>query len=135
MTREDIRQININCMDMVVNGLAEGKSFSEALRAVYVKRRVCIPLETKMLDASVTNLKVSKRTMNAIRRAHVQTIRDLMDRVEDGYGLDKIKNFGEQSQRETKAALLDYAWNHMSQSEKDSFLMDTVARNIDNVRI
>jgi DNA-directed RNA polymerase alpha subunit len=122
-------------MDMVVNGLAEGKSFSEALRAVYVKRRVHLPMGADMLDASITSLRLSNRTMNAIRRAHVQTIRDLMDRVEDGYGLDKIKNFGEQSQRETKAALLDYAWNHMSQREKDDFLIDTVARNIDNVRI
>lgn len=135
MTHEDIRQININCMDKVVDALAAGKSFSDALKEVYDKRRVRIPMSDDIMDVNIENLGLSNRTVNAIRRAHIRTVRDLMDRIYCGGKISDIRTLGISSQREIKEALLNYAWNHMSQDEKDTFLIDTVASNINNVRI
>lgn len=135
MTHEDIRQININCMDRVVDELAAGKSFSDALKEVYVKRHVHIPMSEDVLNTNIEDIGITNRTVNAIRRAHIRTVGDLIGRLEYGGKISDIRTLGLASQREFKEMLLNYAWNHMSQEEKDAFLIDTVANNVNNVRI
>lgn len=135
MTKEDFRQININCMDRVVDELAAGKSLSDALKAVYTKRHVRIPMTDDILIIRIEDLGISNRTVGAIRRAHIRTVGSLIDSIADGRKLSDIRTLGRISQIEIKEALLNYAWNHMSMKEKEKFLIDTVVHNIDNVRV
>ena len=124
---------NVEIMDLIVTKMAQGKTLSEALREVYTKRNVALPYHEEWLERKVTSLKMSLRTTQALLRNKMQTIGDIVRYTKD-HKITSLQTFGKLSATELFEALLDYWWNHMSQAEKDSFLIDTVERNSDNIR-
>ena len=126
-------QTNINTMDLIVSKMAHGKTLSKALHEVYTKRNVAIPYHEEWLKCNLTSLKMSMRTTQALLRNKMATINDVVNYTKDNK-ITKLLTFGRVSAIELFESILDYCWNHMSQKEKDRFLIDTVERNSCNLR-
>lgn len=121
-------QKNIDTMDCIVNELVAGKKLSEALKAVYIKRIVAIPFNDRTFDVAVTELDIAKRSINALRRAGISTLNDVIRFAQDNRITD-IQNFGVNGGIELYEAMLDYGWKNMTSNERVDFLIDIVERN------
>ena len=126
-------QKNIDTMDLIVSKMAHGKTLSEAMHDVYVKRNIAIPYHEEWLECKLTDLKMSMRTTSALLRNKMQTISDIVNYTGERNIVD-LKTFGRVSAIELFESILDYCWDNMSQAEKDRFLIDAVERNGDNIR-
>ena len=84
-------------------------------------------------NESVMNLGMTSRSTNALLRAGLRTIGDVIDFCNTNK-ITKIVNLGRSSGIEVFEAILDYCWNHMSHEERVSFLIDAVERNSGYVR-
>lgn len=126
--------INMNAIDAITNELAAGNKLSKALLAVYTKRNVAIPYNAKWFELEIDALELSTRTNNALRRAHLNTINDVMQYIEEGKKIGGIRNLGVTSCQEFMEAILDYAWDCMDVQERAEFLIDTVDRNASYIR-
>lgn len=121
-------QVNINAMDAIVNELANGKTFSEALKAVYNKRNVQIPYKDEWLEVEIQELNMSNRATNTILRNRIRTLSDLVKRNETN-PIKSLRGCGKDICTEVFETILNYCWNCMDEKEKVEFLMDTVERN------
>lgn len=126
-------QKNINTMDIVVGLLSERKPISYALHKVYSKRTVAIPYNESAFSAGIEELNLANRTSNALRRAHLATISDVIEFATSN-GITKVKTLGRSSGIELFEAILDYCWAHMNNEERTNFLIRTVERNSNYIR-
>jgi hypothetical protein len=124
---------NIYVMDVIVSKMVEGDKLSKALQRVYSKRNVVIPYMEDDLNESVMNLGMSGRATNTLLRARLRTVADVVEFCKTNK-ITKIANLGINSGIEVFEAILDYCWDHMSQEERVSFLIDTVERNSKYIR-
>ena len=127
-------QTQINTLDLIVSKMAHGKTLSKALHEVYTKRNVAIPYHEEWLGCKLTSLKMSMRTTQALLRNKMTTIGDVVNYTRDRK-VTSLLTLGRVSAIELFESILDYCWNHMSQKEKDRFLIDTVERNSCNLRV
>ena len=127
-------QKNIDTMDLIVSKMAHGKTLSRALHEVYTKRNVVIPYREKWMECELTSLKMTLRTTQALLRNKMKTIGDIVNYTNE-YKITSLKTFGKVSAIELFESILDYCWRHMTQNEKDKFLIDTVQRNSENFRV
>lgn len=127
-------QKNIDVMDIIVSKMVEGAKLSKALKLVYNKRNVCIPYSEESFNVPIVELGMSFRVTNSLLRAKLRTIGEVVEFCDD-YKITRVTNLGQNSGIEVFEAILDYCWEHMTQSERTSFLIDTVERNSENVRI
>ena len=126
-------QRNIDVMDMIVSKMAEGDTLSQALKRVYNKRNVAIPYNEEIYDVAVTSLSMSNRTVNALMRGRLKTIGEVIEFCKT-QKVTEVINLGRNSGIELFETILDYSWDHMSQKERVSFLIDTVERNSEHIR-
>lgn len=126
-------QRNIDTMDIIVNQLAEGKSLSKALSYVYTKRNVAIPYMEDAPDEHILNLGLSTRTANALMRAHLKTIKEVIEYCSNNK-VTKIQSIGVNSCTELLETILDFYWNKMDNDKRVSFLIDVVERNQNYIR-
>ena len=126
-------QKNIDVMDIIVGKLAEGTKFSKALKLVYSKRNVCIPDRKEMFDVSLMDLGMTGRTTNALLRAKFRTLGEVVEFCKTEK-ITKITNLGKASGIELFETILDYCWDHMSNKDKEIFLIDAVERNSKYIR-
>ena len=126
-------QHNIDIMDTIVNELGCGKKISKALETVYVKRSISIPFNENSLKVLIVNLGLSGRTTNALLRAKLFTLGDVV-RYSLENKITNIKNFGVNSGMEVYEAILDTCWDHLTEERKVKFLIDTIERNSENIR-
>ena len=126
-------QRNIDVMDIIVSKMAEGKTISKALKLVYSKRNVAIPYSEKNLDVSVMDIGLSPRAVRALVRTKLMTIADVVEFC-NAQKITEIVNMGVNTGIEVFETILDYCWDHMSQDERTSFLIDTVERNSEYIR-
>lgn len=127
-------QRNINVMDIIVNKLADGEKLSKALESVYEKRTIRIPYKEEYFEKLVIEFGLSRRSRNALLRAKLRTIGDVIKFCEDKKITD-VSGLGIGSGIEVFESILDYCWGHMSNNEKTCFLIDTVERNSDYIRV
>lgn len=127
-------QRNIDIMDIIVSSMVEGKTLSEALKQVYVKRKVRIPYDEKNEDVPITSLKMSNRTTNALMRNNVRTMQEVIKFCKN-HKITELKAFGVGSGIEVFETILDYYWDHMDNDKRTVFLIDTVERNSSNIRV
>lgn len=121
-------QRNIDAMDAIVNKLAEGKKFSDALKTVYSKRKVRVPYNDVNLGAHVTSLGMSMRTTNALLRAKLNTVGDVISFC-NKEKLTDLSSMGKASGVEVLETILNYCWDNMSEDSKEQFLINTVELN------
>lgn len=126
-------QRNIDVMDIIVNKMAEGDKLSKALQSVYSKRNVAIPYKEDNFEVQVTELGLSSRSMRALIRTKLMTLGDVVEFCK-GHKITEIANLGKSSGIEIFETILDYCWDHMSQRDRVSFLIDTVERNSEYIR-
>jgi DNA-directed RNA polymerase alpha subunit len=124
---------NIEIMDIIVNKMVEGKTLADALSDVYTKRRVAIPYNDDMLAISVRNLHMSSRTTNALMRAHLVTLGEVV-RLCNQQKITDVKAMGTSGGTELFESVLNYLWEEMTEDEKMSFLIDVVERNESYIR-
>jgi DNA-directed RNA polymerase alpha subunit len=124
---------NVELMSIIVDELANKKTFSQALKTVYVKRSVGIPFNTKEMNIEVEKLGLTTRSLWALKRTHLDTVNDVIEHISEK-GVKNIKNFGVACGTEVFEAILDWCWNHMTKEQQTEFLIDTVVRNSGNVR-
>lgn len=125
--------MNNQIMDIIIYKLKTGKTISQALKFVYTKRNIAIPFDDETLNVPIKNLNMSQRTTNALMRAHLNTIKDVVE-YNEGNKITEIKNFGKVSIIEFFEITLNWCWDHMSLKEKAEFLFDVVDRNSMHVR-
>lgn len=121
-------QRNVDAMNVVVDKIANGAKLSNALKCVYNTRNICIPYKEEYNDVSLTDLGLSTRSINALLRARMRKLGDLIDFC----NINKITNIsgvGKDSGTEIFENILDYCWDKMDGDERESFLIDTVERN------
>jgi DNA-directed RNA polymerase alpha subunit len=126
-------QRNIYAMDAIVNKLEDGMKFSNALNYVYNKRNVCIPYCKRNMDTPITNIGLSRRSLNSLMRAKLLTIGHVVDFCGNRKITD-VATIGRGSGIEIFEAVLDCCWDNMTEKEKTAFLIDTVERNEENLR-
>lgn len=124
---------NVYVMDLIVSKMAEGDKLSRALKLVYNKRNVCIPYNENNFDVDLRNLKMTSRATNALLRAGLRTLEDVIKYC-NNHKITDITNLGGGSGIEIFEAILDYSWMCMSKNERTSFLIDTVKRNQNYIR-
>ena len=126
-------QRDIDVMDIIVRKLAEGTKFSKALKLAYNKRNVCIPDRKEMFDVSLMDLGMTSRTTNALLRAKFRTLGEVVEFCKTEK-ITKITNLGKASGVELFETILDYCWDHMSNKDREIFLIDAVIRNNEYIR-
>lgn len=124
---------NVELMSIIVDELANNKTFSQALKTVYVKRSVAIPFNNKEMDIEIERLGLTTRSLWALKRTHLDTIKDVIEYISER-GVKSIRNFGITCGTEVFEAILDWCWHHMTKEQQTEFLIDTVIRNSGNVR-
>ena len=78
---------------------------------------------------SIDEINFSVRSMNALRRAGIFTIGDLIKAL-SGDELIKVRNLGKKSLNEIKTKILAYGFYRLSSYDKQIFFEDIVSRNI-----
>lgn len=121
-------QKNIDAMNMVVEKMVEGETLSQALKTVYHKRHVFIPYNDEWFDVSVMSLGMSPRATNALMRARLTKVSEVVDYCQKNK-ITEIINLGEKCGIEIFEAILDHCWGLMTNDERTTFLIDTVERN------
>ena len=86
-------QQNIETMNIIIDLVAGGKKISRALGDVYEKRCIMLPFMDSILDDPIENMKMSQRTTNALMRAKLRSIGDVIS-YSDGGDFARIRNFG-----------------------------------------
>ena len=90
--------------------------------------KVSVGFSKSACDASIEELVLSVRSYNALRRANVTTLGDLIERLNEG-GLKSIRNLGAKSFSEIQTKMLVYGFERLSEREKSEFFYNLVDNN------
>lgn len=82
--------------------------------------RVNIGFSKSACDLSIDELALSVRSYNALRRANITTIGDLIERLNAG-GLKTVRNLGVKSFSEIQTKIMVYGFEQLSEKEKNEF--------------
>lgn len=101
----------------------------DTLHRVFGKNiKVNVVFSKSDCDTSIDVLVLSVRSYNALRRANVSTLGDLIERLNEG-GLKSIRNLGVKSYSEIQTKMLVYGFSQLSEKEKYSFFYNVVENN------
>ena len=102
----------------------------DTLHRIFGKNiKVNVGFSKSACDASIEELVLSVRSYNALRRANVTTLGDLIERLNEG-GLKSIRNLGVKSYSEIQTKMLVYGYERLSEREKSEFFYNVVENNI-----
>ena len=79
-------------------------------------------------EMAIDEINFSVRSMNALRRAGIFTIGDLIKAL-SGDELIKVRNLGKKSLNEIKTKILAYGFDRLSSYDKHIFFEDLASRN------
>ena len=80
------------------------------------------------------NLGLSPRATNALMRAKLKTLSDVVEFCDKHYTITEVATLGRTSGIEIFEAVLDYCWKHWTDKERVEFLIDTIERNEEFLR-
>ena len=89
---------------------------------------ISIAFSQRACDTSIDELDFSVRASNALKRASVFTIGEVIDLIatED---LTRIRNLGRKTVNEIKTRILMFGYDRLTEYEKKSFFYDVVEKN------
>lgn len=128
-----MKQKNIEAIERIMEALAVGKKFSEALSDVYTKRNVAIVCDDEMLDVTIVQLGLSNRGLNSLARKDLRNVGSIIEYAKTE-SLLTVPGFGITSGVELLESILNVAWKRMNAEQKAEFLIDVVERNEDYIR-
>ena len=121
-----------NIRNEVVEGLvnaAEEFGLPTALYYVFGKSlRVRIEFSVSDCKSSIDELALSVRSQNALKRARIDTLGELVNKLNEG-NLKQIRNLGKKSYSEIQTKILCYGYGRLSLKERQSFFDDLLTRN------
>jgi DNA-directed RNA polymerase alpha subunit len=101
----------------------------DTLHRVFGKNiKIKIGFSNKACNAGIDDLVLSVRSYNALRRANIMTIGDLIERLNEG-GLKTVRNLGAKSFREIQTQIMIYGFEQLSEKEKAAFFDYLVENN------
>ena len=101
----------------------------ETLHKVFGKNiKVSVGFSKSACDASIEELVLSVRSYNALRRANVTTLGDLIERLNEG-DLKSIRNLGAKSFSEIQTKMLVYGFERLNEKERYAFFTHLVENN------
>lgn len=101
----------------------------DTLHSIFGKNiKVNVGFSKSACDASIEELALSVRSYNALRRANVSTLGDLIERLNEG-GLKSIRNLGAKSFREIQTKILVYGFELLNEKERYAFFNYLVENN------
>lgn len=89
---------------------------------------VRIGFSAKACDAPIEELMLSVRSYNALRRAGLTTLGDLVERLNEG-GLKDVRNLGARSYKEIQTRVLVYGFDRLGEKDKAKFFCDLMQNN------
>ena len=91
--------------------------------------KVSIPFGKQECSASIDELDFSVRANNALKRAGIFTVGDVIDAIQNDR-LIRLRNLGVKTRNEIKTKLLSFGYSTLTDGEKRNFLMDILNRNL-----
>ena len=79
-------------------------------------------------DAGIEQLELSVRSYNALRRAGIETVSQLVVGFNEGR-IKSVRNLGAKSYREIQTRILVYGFEQLTEKEKRHFILDLVEKN------
>lgn len=118
---------NHNAKDLVK--LSEHNGFIQTVYSEFGKSvNVSIPISEKDMDTDITELNLSVRAFNGLKRRGVSTVRDLVGLIENGE-LICVRNLGRLSVSQIKTIVLDYCYYQLTDREKIVFFQKLIDKN------
>lgn len=106
---------------------------AQTLHRVFGKNiKINIGFSQSAYDTTIDDLVLSVRSHNALRRANIATIGDLVERLNEG-GLKSVRNLGVKSFSEIQTKILVYGFEQLSEKEKHTFFNYLVENNTMNI--
>ena len=90
--------------------------------------RVSIGYTSKACTTAIDELSFSVRSQNALKRASLFTIGDVIDALQNGE-IEKIRNLGSKSVCEIKSRVLLFGVDNLSEFEKSKFFSSLIEIN------
>ena len=90
--------------------------------------KVSVPFSKKACDTEVDNIEFSVRAMNALKRAGLITIGDIIDCI-TREELSRIRNLGKKTVNEIQTRILSYGYERLTENEKKRFFNEVVDNN------
>ena len=101
----------------------------ETLRRVVGKNvMVCMGFSAGACNADIDELALSVRSYNALRRANIITIGELIEQLNEG-GLKNLRNSGVKSISEIKTKIMLYGFEQLSEKGKMEFFQYLIEKN------
>lgn len=101
----------------------------QALHSIWGSNiKVKLGFSSADISGDIDNLNLSVRSYNALKRASISTIENLIDKLNNG-DIRTIRNLGVKSFREIQTKLLIYGFERLSENEKQKFYSQLVADN------
>ena len=86
-------------------------------------------LNSALMDSDISDLELSVRSSNALKRAGFYKVGDLVNGI-DGYSdLKKIRNCGDTSAQEIMARLFFYQYSILPEEKRSSYLLKVLKAN------
>lgn len=89
---------------------------------------VTVPFTKKACETEVDAIEFSVRAMNALKRAGLFTIGDIIDSISSEQ-LSRIRNLGKKTVNEIQTRILQYGYERLTENEKKRFFYEVVENN------
>ena len=90
---------------------------------------VRLRFSSEMCAMTIDELNFSVRAANALRRAGIFTIGEVLEAIADGRLL-RIRNLGKKSLNEIKTRLLSFSFDQLDSTDKQEFYHQLASKNI-----
>lgn len=90
--------------------------------------RISIPISEKYLSVDITELNLSVRSYNGLKRAGIFTLADLFGTLQENT-LSSVRNLGKKSISEIKTKFLGFCYTQLSDKKKTEFLQKLIEIN------
>ena len=99
------------------------------LYAIFGKNvKVFVPFSKKACDTEIDAIDFSVRALNALKRAGLFTIGDVIDSIAREE-LSKIRNLGKKTVNEIQTQILMFGYNKLNEREKVDFFYEILENN------
>lgn len=115
---------NLNAKELLK--LSEQNGFIQTVYSKFGRTiDVSIPVSEKDMNTGITELNLSVRAFNGLKRRGVSTVRDLVGIIENGE-LICVRNLGRLSVSQIKTIVLDYCYSQLTDGEKIVFFQKLI---------
>ena len=99
------------------------------LYAVFGKSvKVIVPFSKKACDTEIDAIEFSVRALNALKRAGLFTIGDVIDSIAEEK-LSQIRNLGKKTVNEIRTQILTFGYDKLNEREKANFFYEILENN------